>query len=192
MSLSWARVARVVALCGGQPIAGTSIEPASATSMASRGTGSAATVPGTIARVERSRPSPWTPAVASTWFKKSHFAGGERQLQALLRSVPADDHVLVAKKCSGHHGGARLRLRQTHGRPERGRWRCQTHNQVINTTINQVMLTKMARNWRIEVDSTSKWANWRGGNRYETQREGGRTSNNYKKEEAEKYNTTIN
>ena len=30
----------------------------------------------------------------------SHFAGGERQLQALLRSVPADDHVPVAQNAA--------------------------------------------------------------------------------------------
>jgi len=36
----------------------------------------------------------------ATWLKKSHFAGGERQLQALLRSVPADDHVPVAQNAA--------------------------------------------------------------------------------------------
>ena len=50
----------------------------------------------------------------------------------------------------------------------------------------------MARNRIIEVDSTSQWAKWRGGNRYEVQREGGRTSNNYKNVKAGKYNTKIN
>ena len=94
--------------------------------MASHGTGSAPmalppppAVPRTIARVERGRASPWTRPLPATWLKKSHFAGGERQLQALLRSVPADDHVLVAEKCSGRHGGARLRPRWTHGWSER-------------------------------------------------------------------------
>ena len=56
------------------------------------------------------------------------------------------------------------------------------------------MLKKMAQNWIIEVDSTSKWAKWHGKNLYEMQRGGERTSNNYvyKKEEAGKYQTTIN
>ena len=126
-------------------------------------------------------PAPGRRPLPATWLKKSHFAGGERQLQALLRSVPADDHVLVAKKCSGRHGGARLRLRRTHGRSERGQRRCQTRNKVINTTINQVMLIKMARNCRIEVDSTLQWAKRRGRNRYEMQREGGRRSNNHRR-----------
>ena len=36
----------------------------------------------------------------ATWLKKSHFAGGECQLQALLRSVPADDHVPVAQNAA--------------------------------------------------------------------------------------------
>jgi len=117
----------------------------------------------------------------ATWLKKSHLAGGERQLQALLWSVPAGDHTLVAKKCSGRHGGARPCPRWTGGWQERGQWRCNTSYEVINTTINWKMLTKMARNRIIEVDSTLQWAKRRGGNRYEMQREGGRRSNNYRR-----------
>ena len=43
------------------------------------------------------------------------------------------------------------------------------------------MLTQMARNWRIEVDSTLQWVKWREEIQYEMKREGGRTSNNYRR-----------
>ena len=55
-----------------------------------------------------------------------------------------------------------------------------------------MMPRKMARNRRIDVDSAKQWGKRRGVDRYEMQRDGERISNNYKKEEAGKYNTTIN